>query len=66
MTIGHTIWAIAEGYIPSGSVSPNRALVSHEPACILNVTPRDADVKLTLFFSDREPIGPYHTASIAD
>jgi len=59
MTVGHRIWAIAEGYIPSESVSQDRALVSHETACILNATARDAQVKITLFFSDREPIGPY-------
>lgn len=28
--IGHRRWAIAEGYIPSGSVSQDYALVSHE------------------------------------
>ena len=27
--IGHRTWAIAEGYIPSRSVSQDRALVSH-------------------------------------
>jgi len=59
MTVGHRIWAIGEGYIPSESVSQDRALVSHETACILNATARDAEVKITLFFSDREPIGPY-------
>jgi hypothetical protein len=34
--IGDRTWAIAEGYIPSRSVSQDRALVSHETACILN------------------------------
>lgn len=57
--LGHTRWAIAEGYIPSGSVSQDHALVSHEAACILNATDTDADVSITLFFSDREPCGPY-------
>jgi hypothetical protein len=31
---------------------------SHETACLLNTGDRDADVT-TLFFSDREPVGPY-------
>ena len=42
--IGHRIWAIAEGYIPSQSVSEERTLLSHETACILNATDRDAHV----------------------
>ena len=57
--VGRKIWAIPEGYIPSRSVSDDRALVSHETACILNATGDDADVTITLFFEDREPAGPY-------
>ena len=54
--IGRRIWAIPEGYIPSQSVSQDRALLSHETACILNAGPRDARVKLTVFFADRDPV----------
>jgi hypothetical protein len=57
--IGHRRWAIAEGYIPSKSCSNERELVSHETACILNAAGRDAQVTLTIFFADREPVGPY-------
>jgi hypothetical protein len=57
--IGRTRWAIAEGYIPSESCSADRALMSHETACILNPGEADAHVAITIFFSDREPIGPY-------
>jgi hypothetical protein len=57
--IGRTMWAIAEGYIPSGSLSSDRALVSHETACILNAGHRDARIAITIFFADREPVGPY-------
>jgi hypothetical protein len=58
-TIGRKRWAIAEGYIPSQSSFADRALISHETACILNAGDRDAHVMLTLFFADREPVGPY-------
>jgi hypothetical protein len=58
-TIGRKTWAIPEGYIPSGSVSQARELVSHEAACILNAGERPAEVTLTLFFEDRDPAGPY-------
>ncbi len=60
MTIGKTHWAIAEGYIPPDSTDgEDRRFLSHETACMLNATDRDAHVRITLYFSDREPVGPY-------
>ena len=58
--IGRTTWAIAEGYIPPYSHGPAPQFTSHETACFLNAGERDAHIRLTVFFSDREPIGPYH------
>lgn len=58
--IGRTLWAIAEGYIPPGAAEGSRALESHETACMLNAGDADAHVKITIFFKDREPAGPYH------
>jgi len=57
--IGRRRWAISEGYIPSESSYSDRELVSHETACILNAGERDAHVAITIFFADREPVGPY-------
>ncbi len=57
--IGKKIWAIAEGYIPSGSTGPAPQMTSHETACILNTGVRAAKVELTIFFKDRDPAGPY-------
>lgn len=54
--IGRRVWAIAEGYIPQGDGFADRALASHETACILNATDRDAHIELTIFFADREPV----------
>jgi hypothetical protein len=52
---------IAEGYIPSESYGehPSRALESHETACILNASDRPAEIEITVYFADREPVGPY-------
>jgi hypothetical protein len=58
-SIGHHVWAIAEGYIPSKSNGPAPEMTSHETICILNAGPDDAAVKITIFFSDRDPVGPY-------
>lgn len=57
--IGRRRWAIAEGYIPSQSAFSDRALISHETACILNAGDAEAHVSITVFFADREPVGPY-------
>lgn len=57
--IGHTRWAIAEGYLPAWSNGPEPELASHETACVLNASDHDAHVEITLFFADREPAGPY-------
>ena len=57
--IGRTCWVIAEGYIPGSSSMDTRAMESHETACILNAGERDAKVSITLYFADREPVGPY-------
>ncbi len=58
--VGSRVWAIAEGYIPGESVSADHALVSHETACLLNAGDAEAHVEITLFFTDRDPVGPYH------
>lgn len=57
--IGKTRWAIAEGYIPPASTGGSRQLTSHETACLLNAGDRAAQVRITVFFADREPAGPY-------
>ena len=56
--LGHQVWAIAEGWIPGRSSGPED-MRSHETACLLNTSDRDATVDITVYFSDREPAGPY-------
>ncbi len=53
------MWAIPEGYIPGWSNGPQPEFLSHETVCILNASDLDAHVEITVFFSDREPAGPY-------
>ena len=59
VAIGRKRWAIAEGYIPGASHGPEPQMTSHETACVFNPSDRDAHVEITVFFSDREPLGPY-------
>jgi hypothetical protein len=58
-TIGKRRWAIAEGYIPAWSNGPEPQMKSHETACILNAGDEDAHVRLTVFFAERDPAGPF-------
>jgi hypothetical protein len=58
-SIGKKVWAIAEGYIPSHSNGPEPQMTSHETACILNAGDEDAHVNIMIYFSDKEPVGPY-------
>src|SRR5690606_4393827 len=62
--IGRKRRAIAEGYIPDWSNGPAPQLESHETCCILNAGDAEATVRITVFFADREPAGPY-TVTVA-
>jgi hypothetical protein len=57
--IGRRRWAIAEGYIPGQSTGPAPEMESHETACLLNIADTDANVAITIYFEDRDPVGPY-------
>lgn len=57
--IGRTRWAVPDGYIPAWSHGPEPEMTSHEGLCILNTGDREVEVRITLYFTDREPAGPY-------
>jgi hypothetical protein len=59
MTIGVGTWVIADGWIPPESTGPEPAMTSHDTVCILNASAEVAHVELTIYFTDREPAGPY-------
>ena len=56
---GKKVWVIAEGYIPAYGTGPEPEFTSHETACILNTGDRPANIKITVFYADRDPAGPY-------
>jgi hypothetical protein len=58
--LGRRRWAIAEGYIPGYSHGPEPEMLSHETVCLLNAGDQDAHVTITIYFSNRDPAGPYH------
>src|SRR5512142_2437439 len=59
-TVGVREWVIAEGYIPSESHGPKPEMTSHETVCILNAGDQDAHIEIMIYYSDRDPVGPYH------
>jgi hypothetical protein len=58
-TMGRRRWAIAEGYIPAYGHGKEPEFTSHETACILNASDLEAHVEITVYFTDRDPAGPY-------
>lgn len=56
---GKKTWVIAEGYIPSYGTGPEPEFTSHETACILNTSNQVAEIEMTIFFTDKDPVGPY-------
>lgn len=65
MAIGARRWAIAGGYIPPRSAGEGRAMQGCEALRLVNVGDRDAHVEITIFFADREPVGPYRLVAPA-
>lgn len=56
---GKTHWAIAEGFIPGQSNGPEPQMTSHETACILNTSNQEARIEIMIYYSDKDPVGPY-------
>jgi len=52
---GRRRWYVPDAFLPADS---SHGVESHESACLLNVGGRDAVVRLTFFFEDRNPVGP--------
>lgn len=59
MGIGVKEWVIAEGYIPPDSHGPEPQMTSHETVCLLNTNDKEARIEITIYYSDRDPVGPY-------
>ena len=52
---GETHWIIPDGYIPPTSAEGS-ILESHESICVLNCSSEDAQLFITIYFEDREPL----------
>ncbi len=50
---------MADGYIPAWGTGPEPEFTSHEAFCVLNATNEEATIQVTIYYHDREPVGPY-------
>jgi len=51
---GKKIWIIPDMYWPE--VTSEGPYVSHESICVLNTSDKDANIEITLYYEDMEPI----------
>lgn len=51
---GSKVWFIPDCYWPE--ITTGKHYVSHESICVLNPSTVDAEIKITLYFEDREPL----------
>jgi len=59
MSIGNKIWVISGGHIPLHSTGEEPAFTSRDVLCLLNTHPHEVRVRLTIYYEDKEPVGPY-------
>ncbi len=57
--IGQKVWAIAGSNIPMGQTGEEPEFTSRDSLWMLNTGDDDADVEITIYYADREPVGPY-------
>jgi len=58
-SIGSKIWAIPGGHVPLLSSGEEPRDTSCDELCVLNAGHFDAHLQLTIYYEDREPVGPY-------
>ncbi len=59
-SIGHKTWAVPGCCIPAESTGEEPASTSRDEICILNTGGSVAGVEITVYYTDRDPVGPYH------
>lgn len=58
-TIGSKRWAIPGGHIPLRSTGHEPEFTSRDQLHLLNTSDADASVVMVIYYSDRDPAGPY-------
>jgi hypothetical protein len=58
-TIGAKVWAIPGGHVPLRSSGEEPRQTSRDELCVLNAGHVDVSLQLTIYYEDRDPVGPY-------
>ncbi|GAA1114753.1 sensory rhodopsin transducer [Nocardiopsis metallicus] len=57
--IGSHEFALAAGAVPERSHGAEPEFTSHDLLCVLNAADQTANLELTVYHTDRDPVGPY-------
>lgn len=57
--IGRKTWVIPGGHIPLRSNGPEPESTSRDELSVLNASRSEARLKITIYYSDRDPVGPH-------
>lgn len=57
--VGSKLWAMPAGRIPPHSTGHEPEFTSRDELCLFNATGEEANVEITIFYEDRDPVGPY-------
>ncbi len=57
--IGRKLWVIPGGHIPETGTGREPEFTSRDELCVLNAGDADAELEITIYYADREPVGPY-------
>jgi hypothetical protein len=57
--VGSKVWAIPAGRIPPHGSGREPEFTSRDELCVLNAGEEEANLKITIFHTDRDPVGPY-------
>jgi hypothetical protein len=64
--VGARTWAIPGGWIPLASTGREPERTSRDELCVLNASGKDAQLELQIYYSDRDPVGPYRLSVAAE
>lgn len=57
--LGGRVWVVPDGRIPFPSHGDEPEFTSFDQLCVLNTGDESAALEITVYYADREPVGPY-------
>lgn len=56
---GRKIWGFPGGFIPEKSTGREPEMLSKDEISILNTSKKDAEITITIYYADRDPVSGY-------